>query len=110
MRPHDVIYLDGSTGDLQNIYIFIRDRTGSASVAGGYLMRLQATCDRIGENPHAGRPRDDLQPGLRTWSFERRAVIAYHVVGSRVLISHVFYAGRDLVSLFVKERLRESRP
>ena len=47
-----------------------------------------------------GRPRDDLEPGLRTIPFERSAVIAYKVEDDRVRIGNVFYGGRNFEALY----------
>ena len=50
--------------------------------------------------PRGGRPRDDLEPGLRTVPFERSAVIAYRVESDSVLILNVFYGRRDYEALY----------
>jgi len=49
---------------------------------------------------HAGRPRDDLLPGLRTVPFERKAVIACRLIEDRVEITNLFYGGRDYEALY----------
>ncbi len=45
--------------------------------------------------PNRGAPRDNLLPGLRTLSFERRALVVYRVENDTVSILRVFYRGRD---------------
>lgn len=45
--------------------------------------------------PLRGTPRDDIKPGLRIVGFERRAVIAFRVKRSEVVIVRIFYGGRD---------------
>jgi toxin ParE1/3/4 len=65
-----------------------------------FTARLLAACERIGDAPRGGRPRDDLSPGLRTVPFEKRAVIAYLTGEDAVDITNVFYGGRDYESLF----------
>lgn len=45
-------------------------------------------------------PRDDLVPGLRTIAFERRAVIAYTIVGRTVIVQRVLYGGQDTERAF----------
>ncbi|SDN45109.1 toxin ParE1/3/4 [Methylobacterium phyllostachyos] len=70
------------------------------NVAEGFIRRIIARCRRIGDAPHGGRPRDDLEPGLRTVPFERSAVIAYRVGAESVTITNVFYGGRDFEALF----------
>lgn len=106
MRPLRVVHQQTSLGDLQDIYQYLRDRGTSAAVSRGYVRRLRATCEGIGKAPNGGRPRDDLQPGLRTWSFERRATIAYTIRAGEVLVGNVFYAGRDIDALFARRSSR----
>jgi toxin ParE1/3/4 len=61
-----------------------------------YVGRIRESCKRIGDAPWAGKPRDDLWPGLRTSSFERRATIAYVIEQDRVRIARTFWGGRDV--------------
>ena len=65
------------------------------------LSRGRDRCDRIGNVPHGGRPRDDLEPGLRTVPFEHSAVIAYKVEDDLVRIVNIFYGGRDFESFYL---------
>ena len=95
----DVVYRPDTLADLIEIYGSIRDR-GSSVVARSFVARIKARCDHIGETPFAGRPRDDLEPGLRTIAFERRVVIAYKVENGLVRIGNVFYGGRDYEVLY----------
>jgi toxin ParE1/3/4 len=46
-------------------------------------------------SPARGTRRDDIRPGLRTVGFERRATIAFRIVGREVVIIRIFYGGRD---------------
>jgi toxin ParE1/3/4 len=51
--------------------------------------------------PSAGRPRDDLAPGLRTVAFERRLVIVYRIAEtSMIVITNVYYGGPDYAALY----------
>jgi toxin ParE1/3/4 len=49
----------------------------------------------LAEFPERGRSRDDILPGLRTITMERRVIIAYRVRRTRVEIVTIAYAGRD---------------
>jgi toxin ParE1/3/4 len=69
---------------------FVLDRSSSRVTAERFIKRIKARCDKIGILPHGGRPRDDLERGLRTVAFERRAVIAYRVVSDHVRIVNIF--------------------
>lgn len=94
MRQLEVELRPAALDDLADIYEYILERTGSEALAQGYLARLTATCRRIGEAAEAGRSRDDLVAGLRTWSFERRVTITYRIMGDATAVTGVFYGGR----------------
>jgi toxin ParE1/3/4 len=76
------------------------DRTGSQVTAERFVRRIKARCDKIGILPYGGRPRDDLERGLRTVAFERRAVVTYKLESNCVRIVNVFYGGRDYEALY----------
>lgn len=86
--------------DLAQIYLSVYEMSRDPHVADRFVDRLLSRCERIGDAPRGGRPRDDLEPGLRTVPFERTAVIAYQVEADRVLITNVFYGGRDFEALY----------
>lgn len=100
MKRLRVQYQDSAADDLQDIYLFVVSRGASAGTARAYVDRIRAACRRIGHAPEGGRPRDDLAPGLRTWAFERRAVIAYRIEHDGVVVERVFYGGRDIDGLY----------
>lgn len=79
--------------DLQDIYDFIVEDSPPAAIA--FVRRLRALCLSLETLPRRGSPRDDLRPGLRILTFERRAVVAYRVLEHVVEITNIFYGGRD---------------
>ncbi len=83
--------------DLQDIYDFIAQDNPSAALA--LVRRLRAFCLSLETMPHRGSPRDELRPGLRILAFERRAVVAYHVLERVVEITNIFYGGRNYEAL-----------
>ncbi len=96
----DVSYGKAARDDLDRIYGYIIENGGSPHVALRFVLRIENRCQKIGDVPHGGRPRDDLSPGLRTVPFERSAVIAYIIDDNSVRITNVFYGGRDFEALF----------
>jgi toxin ParE1/3/4 len=86
--------------DIAAIFEYIFEASRSSAVAGRFIRRIRDRCERIGDVPLGGRPRDDLAPGLRTVPFERSAVIAYIVEGGAVQITNIFYGGRDYEALY----------
>ncbi|MCJ2058764.1 type II toxin-antitoxin system RelE/ParE family toxin [Methylobacterium sp. J-048] len=90
--------------DLADIFRVVLHASRDNDVAEGFIRRIIARCRRIGDAPHGGRPRDDLEPGLRTVPFERSAIIAYRVEANWVRITNVFYGGRDFEALYRSDR------
>jgi toxin ParE1/3/4 len=86
--------------DLEEVYQHIYRVSFSPLTAKALVQRLLDRCHRIGDAPCGGRPRDDLEPGLRTVPFEDKAVIAYRVEEDCVGIINVFYGGRDFEALY----------
>lgn len=70
----------------------------SERIAENYVGALMRRCHALEFFPNRGTPRDDLEPGLRTLSFKRRATIVYGVDedSADVVIAAVFYGGQDV--------------
>jgi toxin ParE1/3/4 len=82
--------------DLDEIYRYITERSGSPDTAISYIRRVREWCEHLLIFPEAGRARDDLRPGTRVVGFERRVLVVYRVLPSDdVEIGRVFYGGRD---------------
>lgn len=85
--------------DLRQIYDYIAEASGS-DTAIRYIRRLRTSLDRLLTLPEVGRRRDDLRPGLRLHSFERRIITAYLILPSGdVEVGRFFYGGRDVEAL-----------
>jgi toxin ParE1/3/4 len=102
MRRLKVQFRPEAVADLDEIFNAVLRISKNPITAERLIGRILARCGRIGNAPHGGRPRDDLEPGLRTVPFERRAVIAYRVT-SVVEITNVFYGGRDYEALYRRD-------
>lgn len=99
MRRLEVTYRPEARRELQQIYDYITEASGSHAVAERFVKRILARCRKIGDVPYGGRPRDDLQAGLRTVPFEKSAVIAYRI-GETVDVTNIFYGGRNYEALY----------
>lgn len=78
--------------------IEIRDwiaRNANEDVALAYVARIEKRFESLRAFPFIGTARDDLVPGLRILSFERRIRIAYRIVGDDIRIERVISAARD---------------
>src|SRR5262249_16705482 len=100
MRRLRVIFRPEALADLESIFHIVLQMSASQTTAEGFVRRIQERWRRIGNVPYGGIARDDLQTGLRTVPFERRAVIAYRVSSKAVEITNVFYGGRDYEAIY----------
>jgi toxin ParE1/3/4 len=85
--------------DLQALHAYIAIES-SNRMASAYLARIEQACRSLETFPALGRARDDLAPGLRTLSFEGRALIGYRIDGKIVTIERILYGGRDVDAAF----------
>lgn len=65
--------------ELDAIYDYVRDRSGSDLIAAGYVGRIARRCLRLSDLPEQGTDHGHLRPGLRSIGFERRVTIAFVV-------------------------------
>jgi toxin ParE1/3/4 len=100
VRQLRVSYRPEAIADLGEIYRYVALKSQNRTTAEDFVKRIKARCSRIGLVPEGGRPRDDLEPGLRTVPFEHSAVIAYKVEADCVRIGNVFYGGQDFEALY----------
>lgn len=107
MRRLKVILRAEATKDLDEIYRYIVRVSGSPETAIRFIRRMKQRCKRIGNVPYGGRPRDDLESGLRTVPFESSAVVAYKVEADCVRITNIFYGGRDYEAFYLGEKRQD---
>lgn len=90
----EIVYLPGAEADLLSIYDWLAGRS-DPSHAVGYIDRIQTTCEGLAYFASRGTPHDELEVGLRSIPFERRATIYYRVSDEAVEIVRILYAGQD---------------
>ena len=93
-----VVLRPAAVRDLDRLYDFIVREAGPAT-ASGYVGRILAHCEGLGDFPERGIARDDIRPGLRVTGFERRVAIAFTFDAEVVRIGRIFYGGRDYEAL-----------
>jgi toxin ParE1/3/4 len=91
---HKVVFRRRAENRLAELYDYIASRS-SPETAIGYIRRIRDGCMALAAFPERGRRRDDILPGLRIISFERRVTIVFRVLKARVEIVTVAYGGRD---------------
>ncbi len=81
--------------DLEAIWHFIAE--DNIDAADRWLDRIEAQLKLIGTTPYIGRPREELAPGLRSFSIGRY-VIFYLVMETGIDIVRVLHTSLDIES------------
>jgi toxin ParE1/3/4 len=86
-----------AAADLEEIGDYIaRDNPRRAE---SFTAELEDKCRVLGDNPHIGRPRDELRHGLRSF-VHGEYVIIYQPNANGVDIVRILHGRRDLTALF----------
>ncbi len=83
--------------DLIEIWSYIAD--DSAANADAFIDKLFETMQLLAGKPGSGRHREELAPGMQSFSFGRY-IIFYRVVTSEIEIVRVLHGARDIQSIF----------
>ena len=74
-------------------------KNATSDIARHFVSAILDHIDGILVFPLAGRPRDDVRPGMRTTTFKKRTLVAYEVDESSgevvVNVVGVFHGGQD---------------
>ena len=84
--------------DIDDIAYYVSIESGSLETAHRFLESIYRRFLLLGQYPHAGRRRDDLRPGVRSFPVGDYLVL-YRVEGNDVLIQRVVRGSRDLAAL-----------
>ncbi len=94
MKERDVVLSPEARDDLIALYDWIA-AAAHPRTALGYIERIEAFLLGMRFASERGTRRDDIRPGLRVVSFERRVTVAFTVDESSLIILRLFYAGRN---------------
>ena len=83
--------------DLVQIWRYIANDNEPA--ADRFIDLITQRFELLGENPYAGRSRDELRPGYRSFPVGQYLVF-YRLSESRVEIMHILHGKRDIEALF----------
>ena len=90
----DVQLSEAAIDDIFEIYSYLRERIGHER-AQAYAFRIEEFCRSLGKFSARGRSRGDLRAGLRSMTFESRAVIVYRMGDSSVDVLRVVHGAQD---------------
>jgi toxin ParE1/3/4 len=79
--------------DVRQIWAYIA--ADNEAAANRVIREFNNKFEFLGRNPRAGRSRDDVQPGLRTFPFEDY-LIFYRIISAGVRVVRVVHGARDL--------------
>jgi toxin ParE1/3/4 len=97
-----VRYLASARRDIAEIYAYIENRSESRATAERFVVRLRAQCRHIAElQATIGRPRPELRPSLRSYSFQGY-LIFFRYAGDVLEIIKVIEGHRDIEAIFRK--------
>lgn len=93
-----VIWSPEAEQDLLDIWHYLATEAGPET-ADRQLRRIDAACRSVSEAPLRGRPRDELQPGLRS-ILAHPYVAFYRVGGDGLEIVRILHQRRDIGAVF----------
>lgn len=85
-------------GDLENIRTFTVETWGRARWL-DYFAGMEAVFARLGADPRAGRPVEDLAPGLRLVVYRSHAIFFHENRRGEVVVLRVLHQKRDVEAL-----------
>lgn len=94
-RRYESLFTPEAESDLLELYDYIAEHS-SPERALSYIERVERWTNSLQTFPERGTARDDIRPGLRLISFDRRVSIAFQVRTDSVIILRILYAGRDI--------------
>ncbi|NOQ34424.1 MAG: type II toxin-antitoxin system RelE/ParE family toxin [Methylococcaceae bacterium] len=97
MKAYKVSLTPDAISDLENIYLYIAEKSELPEVAWAYMQRLEKACYSLETVPLRGQRRDDLRKNLRIVPIDKNAVAAFEVDVEKqnVTILNIFYGGQD---------------
>ncbi|MCA9212159.1 MAG: type II toxin-antitoxin system RelE/ParE family toxin [Planctomycetales bacterium] len=81
--------------DLISIHNYIAEERQDRINADRYLKRIEDTLEFLATQPRMGRPRDDLEPGVRFHPFERYLNL-FRPVLDGIEVLRILHSSRDI--------------
>lgn len=95
MTSKPVIFSPTAERNLKSIFRYIA-KASSPRIAERYVASIRVYCEELGVAPIRGENLSSRSPGLRLVGFSRSATIAFRVLPDAVLVTGVYYRGRDV--------------
>lgn len=89
-----VVFAPEAMAQVEALFHYVAEAAGP-DVASRYTNAIVTDCEGLHVFPLRGTRRDDIRPGLRITSYEKRAVIAFTVEVDVVSVIGLYYGGQD---------------
>lgn len=90
---------DKAKEDLLAIHNYLAHQSQDREIADRFLLRVEGCLELLASQPHMGRQRDELRPGLRYHPFENY-LIFYRPTDSGIEVARVLHSKRNVESIF----------
>jgi len=93
--------LDSARRDIADIYAYIEERSGDASIAERFARQLNAQCRRLAKLPGTvGRARPELRPDVRSAPFGRYIIFFRYIDADVFEVVRIIEGYRDIDAQF----------
>ena len=99
-----LLYLARAGRDLEEIFDYIADASGSPVTARRFVAAIEAHCQKLARLPGAvGRPRPELGEDVRSSAFGGYVVFFRYLSADRIEIVAILSASRDVAPISFRE-------
>jgi len=103
-----LVYRHAALADLDSIFAYIE--IDNPQRAASFVQDIRDRCRSLCDHPQLGPARDDLSPGVRMLPLFGRVVVAYGITASAILVTRVFYGGRDYEAILRRAEGNDTSP
>lgn len=97
--------LDSARRDIAEIYAYVEQRSGNASVAERFARQINEQCRQLARLPGTlGRARPELRPDLRSAPFKGYVIFFRYLDEDVLEIIRIIEGHRDIPALFAGDR------
>ena len=98
--PVHVLRTPAANADLREISDYIGVENQSSVAAHKFLDDFEEKCLAYANQPEMGEPRDDLEEGLRSFTFKKHYVVVYRPFEDGIDVLRVIHGAQDYPGLF----------
>lgn len=96
---NEILVSTEAEADVDATWLYVARESRSADIANRVIDGITATFSLLARHPAAGRIRDDIGPGIRSFASGGYLILYEHRKPGVVLILHIAARGRDIFAL-----------